>query len=572
MIIAEAVGTYCPAVGFAGAEPAKKAANPAPEHWRKPMVNRHAEEQLDLAEIQGDIVVGLQKKVETFVGFAILDVAKFKAFLKGLHLTSARDALIAQRKIDAYKAAGGATLLDIRGVNVAFSFDGLKKLGVAGLDQITDTAFKQGLAVRSQQLGDPVNGDGAPANWRVGNGVGQLDGLLIITGRGVPEVAAILHDLDQAAGQGAWLPFYVETGNNRPGNQDGHEHFGFLDGVSQPSVRGRIDSVFPDADFLNPTRSQDPNQGLPGSDLHWPGEFVFGYAEQSETNVEQFNGPKQGGLPWMRNGSYMVFRRLEQLVPEFHATVAKKAAAMGQSKDVLEARIVGRFPHGAPLIGNANGDDLALGADELRNNHFEFGPADVTGTVCPYAGHIRKAYPRNDITPASVGAAPGADLNAISEADTQTHRIMRRGIPFGREVTLSEGQTKTSSASRGLMFVCYQTEITDQFEFITKNWVNNPDFAIPGAGHDIILGQAGGAHRQRFMTGLADATPSGKPPNTTFDQDFVRPTGGGYFFMPSISAVQSVLSASSAAPAAAAMPHAMGISPPERIPVPAAKA
>ncbi len=229
------------------------------------MVDRNTEERLDITDIQGDILVGLQKKVETFVGFSILDVSRFKAFLSGLHLTSARDAIVAQRRIDAYKQTGGNGMLDIRGVNIAFSFDGLKKLGVPDLDQIADSAFKQGLAPRSPQLGDPVSGDGASANWRVGNGVGELDGMLIITGRGNPEVAAVLHDLDLAAGQGAWLPFYVETGNVRPGTEAGHEHFGFLDGVSQPSARGRIDKFFPDAKFLNPTKSSDPNQGLPGS-------------------------------------------------------------------------------------------------------------------------------------------------------------------------------------------------------------------------------------------------------------------------------------------------------------------
>src|ERR1700709_1536515 len=102
------------------------------------MADRNTEEQLNLNEIQGDIIVGLQKQVETFVGFAILNVTQFKAFLKGLHLTSARDAIVAERKIAAFQAAGGKGLLDIRGVNIAFSFDGLKKLGVAHLDQIAD--------------------------------------------------------------------------------------------------------------------------------------------------------------------------------------------------------------------------------------------------------------------------------------------------------------------------------------------------------------------------------------------------------------------------------------------------
>ena len=501
----------------------------------------------------------------------------------GLHLTSARDAILAQRKIDAFQKTGSPGLLDIRGVNVAFSIDGLKKLGIPHLDAIVDPSFKAGLATRSHDLGDPVAGNGAPANWRLGNGVGELDGLLVITGRGPAEVAAVLHDLDLAAGQNTWLPFYVETGTLRPKPQVGHEHFGFLDGVSQPSVRGRINHVFPDTEFLNPTippdaaTPADPNQGLPGSDLHWPGEFVFGYAEQSKADIEKFKGPKQGGLPWMKNGSFMVFRRLEQLVPEFHAKAASLATA-GQSQATIEARIVGRFPQGAPLIENPKGDDKTLGGDPLHNNNFDFIPADPTGAVCPFAGHIRKAYPRNDVTPEGrlAAAGTGADLNVASEADTQTHRILRRGIPFGTEVLPSEAAAKKTTQSRGLMFVCYQTSIDDQFEFIIQNWVNQPNFAITDAGHDIILGQASGPTRQRFMTGLLAGATSGKPPPTRFDIDFVRPTGGGYFFMPSISTVQSILSAPHAAPIAEAAPLTLAThvaaSPLERIPVPATPA
>ena len=543
------------------------------------MVDRNDEEQLDVADIQGDIIVGLQKQVETFVGFAILDVPRFKSFLSGLHLTSARDAIVAQRKIDAYKGAGGQGLLDIRGVNIAFSFDGLKKLGIPDLDAIADASFKAGLATRSPTLGDPIVGIGAPPNWRLGNGVGELDGLLVITGRGTPEVAAVLHDLDLAAGQNTWRPFYVETGALRPKPQVGHEHFGFLDGISQPSVRGRIDLAFPDTEFLNPTippdaaTPADPNQGLPGSDLHWPGEFVFGYAEQSKADIEKFNGPKQGGLPWMKNGSFMVFRRLEQLVPEFHAKTASLATAH-QSQAAIEARIVGRFPQGAPLIENTKGDDKTLGGDPLHNNNFDFVPADSAAALCPFAGHIRKAYPRNDVTPAAASAPPGSDPNVASEADTQTHRILRRGIPFGTEVLPSEAAAKRTTQSRGLMFVCYQTAIDDQFEFIIQNWVNNPDFSVAGAGHDIILGQAGGAIRQRVMTGLLAGTTSGQPPQTKFDIDFVRPTGGGYFFMPSISAVQAILSrpGAFAESTQATMNHVAAPSPLERTPVPANQA
>jgi Dyp-type peroxidase family len=506
------------------------------------MVDRDAEEQLNLDQIQGDILIGLQKEAEMFVGFAIGDVTKFKRLVSTIHLTTGREALLAEDRINASRANGATGKLDIRGINIAFSAQGLRKLGVPDVDNITDKSFVNGLASRSAALNDPPTGPGAVENWLVGNGVGELDGLLIITGRGKDEVQATMSDLDQSAGEGTWLPFFTEIGTTRPGAEHGHEHFGFLDGVSQPAIRGRIDQTVPTKKFLDPNQNPaDPNQGLPGADLHWPGEFVFGYAEQDRTNVEHPLGPKDGGLAWMKNGSFMVFRRLEQLVPEFHATATDKAHGLGMESGLLEARMVGRFPSGSPISIDPNADDPVLGGDILKNNNFDFGTGDIQGLKCPYAAHIRKAYPRNDLTRAANGKT-GQEGEDASEADTQTHRIVRRGIPFGPEVGPSEHADKTSHHSRGLMFVCYQTSIEDQFEFITQNWINNSNFAIKKAGFDPILGQNKGSNRQRTFTGATPNSPSGEgQPEVTLDNEFIRPTAGGYFFMPSIDTIRTIL-------------------------------
>lgn len=181
------------------------------------------------------------------------------------------------------------------------------------------------------------------------------------------------------------------------------------------------------------------------------------------------------------------------------------------------------------------------GGDALMNNDFEFGD-DAEGRRCPYAAHIRKSYPRNDITPAAGAAATDFAKREGSEANTQTHRVMRRGIPFGEEVTNAESESQKTSLDRGLMFVCYQTSIEDQFEFIIKNWVNNASFTQPGTGQDPLLGQASGASRARSFVGATINYPSGsKGPPVALPSDFIVPTGGAYLFAPSIAALTNEL-------------------------------
>ncbi len=74
---------------------------------------------------------------------------------------------------------------------------------------------------------------------------------------------------------------------------------------------------------------------------------------------------------------------------------------------------------------------------------------------------VRRAYSQG----LSARRRPGG------EAEAQRHRIIRAGIPFGPEV--APGETTTGTAA-GLMFVCYQTSIERQFEYIQRRHANNP--------------------------------------------------------------------------------------------------
>lgn len=508
------------------------------------------EPQLDVDEIQGDVLVGLQKDFQWFIGFAIADVPAFKAFLKTLapRITTLRTVLEREFTIALQKRAchkGHKEVFTFVGTNIAFTAAGLTELGVPGVDQIQDAPFRAGLAAQAPGLNDPVTGEGAPDNWLIGEPPGRLHGILLITGPTQKSVDDRLAQIDAMAGS-SWVAFFSGLGKTRLCNR-GHEHFGFLDGVSQPGVRGQIDAAFPAHTFLTPSMNpDDPGQGNPGQDLLWPGEFVFGYPGQKPDDVDNPGPVKTGGPSWMSNGSFMVFRRLKQLVPEFAQFVTTQAQALDMDPDLLGARMVGRWKSGAPMVTAPLQDDPGLAEQPLLINDFEF-TQDAAARRCPYAAHIRKSYPRDDITPAGAGLPTQFEQREASEADTQTHRIRRAGIPFGDEVSDSEAKQNKTLQDRGLMFVCYQTSIVQQFEFILKFWVNNPQFppASGGvAGHDPILGQANGANRTRTFGGAHVNYPTGPVGAAVqLPSDFVVPTGGGYFFVPSISALTIVFAA-----------------------------
>jgi deferrochelatase/peroxidase EfeB len=102
-----------------------------------------------------------------------------------------------------------------------------------------------------------------------------------------------------------------------------------------------------------------------------------------------------------------------------------------------------------------------MAADKLQNNNFTYDPKSQDR--CPFAAHTRKTNPRADLNTIPL---PGLGPKA-----TETRRIMRRGIQFGPEVSDDERSSGVSSPEleRGLLFVCYQSNIANGFQFIQKS-------------------------------------------------------------------------------------------------------
>ena len=477
----------------------------------------------DLNEIQGDLLRGMQKKAELFLFFTIADAARFKAvareYVVGL-LTHGGTVQERERMVAARRRRGsgsGSGEMPWLGMNLGFSKDGLTRLLGPNRPRM-DPAFERGAddPETIAALNDP-----APSKWLRSFLSDRIDGVFLIAGPDKFFVTSHGNTLRPRLGS-AIKAVYSEIGAVRPGRERRHEHFGFLDGISQPGIRGLTPVSRPSA---------APEQGLPGQDLIWAGEFVLGHPGQDPRDPVKPGPIAPLPAPWAKNGSYMVFRRLEQRVPEFRAFVAAQAARLGMYPELLAARMVGRWKSGAPLELAPLRDNPSLGADENRNNDFAYG-ADPFQRKCPYAAHIRKVYPRDDTG---------------NEAEVLTHRIIRASIPFGPEV--APGET-TTRHSRGLMFVCYQTSIERQFEFIQRQYSNNPDFVSgktrPGGGSvrpgfEPIIGQAPGGG-DRVMDEPYPNYPAGNRRTTLeMPSQFVVLTAAGYFFVPSITALRTVL-------------------------------
>jgi len=457
-----------------------------------------ADPALDLDMIQGNVLAGFGSDFQALVFVAFPTAATGRSWLSALSpsIASTRRVMV---------GAGEHTWL-----NVAFTHVGLAALGTPPNElRRFPNDFREGMRRRAEIIGDRGRNDARtwPAEYRA-----QFHAVVLVGAANANDLAAALEGQHLLAANHGVAVAYVQHGAVRA-DEPGHEHFGFRDGISQPGIRG----------FTVAQNPLDPNQGVPGQDLLWPGEFVLGYPGQPGVGGGDAAGPiTRSGPEWSANGSYLVMRRLRQDVAAFRMLLADAAARQGVTEDLAGARLVGRYKSGAPLslTGEDRRDpgasDRALLADD-RINNFEFQEDDPDGELVPLSAHIRKVYPRDQPT------------DDGGEEDTQTHRILRRGIPFG--ASLPAGATATDAAAtasfpddRGLLFMCYQSSIAQQFEFTQRRWANDPDFPRDGAGEDPVIGRM---------------------------QSFVVTTGGEYFFQPSIAALLLLSAERTPAPRAA---------------------
>jgi Dyp-type peroxidase family len=517
--------------------------------------------QENLCQIQGNIIGGFNKDYQTFLFLKFNDPAKGRNWVCQMipEISTSEEVLAFNALFKSVKKRSGREgIVKATWTNIAFTHSGLKTLGISSsdLDSFPDD-FKSGLAVRVKQVGDV--GNSAPENWVGSLGSKDTHAILIVASDSLADLNdLVIRYINNPIFTSAATVILLQQGRTRV-DEPGNEHFGFKDGVSQPGIRGVTEEL-----------KDDPNKGKGHEDLLYPGEFVLGYPTQidhpteKDEKGEDINPNRKpgdiatSGPEWTKNGSYLVFRRLSQDVQGFRKTVNELAKDTGLDPAVLGAKFVGRYKSGAPLeqtdeqreaipfidptLGDPSIDDLSLlGNDKI--NHFEYGE-DLDGHFVPRAAHIRKAYPRDQ-----EGGAGSA-----TESETQTHRLLRRGIQFGNSLGAPEhgGADEEFPHDRGLLFLAYQRSIEDQFEFVQSAWVNDPNFPCNSAtnnkesniacpanesdGQDPIIAQS---TQGSFRLPLGKEG-SGCPVHNLDVKHFVTTTGGEYFFQPSIDAIYKI--------------------------------
>ena len=422
-------------------------------------------------------------------------------------------------------------------INVALTWAGLARLGLAADALATfPRPLQEGMVTehRSRILGD--SGASAPSNWRWGAPHHpEIHVMLLVFADTEEELAAAHEKCRSELGAEGALVEVSEPIDGRLLDDVGTEHFGFMDGISQPVISG----------WPRTTSSVHPLAAPPPA--KWtevnPGEVLLGRADNFDKPSE---GPTvaagSGGrvLPpadWGprgrhhlgHSGSFLVFRQLAQDVSGFRRWVAETAASAraaapsaadpSADRSLLAAKIVGRWPNGAPLALAPGGD----GEAPAGANDFGYHEMDQEGLRCPLGAHVRRANPRD-----SSLAHPDVALSS-----TKNHRILRRGRPYGPPMVDIPAQPEESEdPERGLIFVCLNADFERQFEFVQNTWINNPFFAGLYDEVDPLTGtQPAGGGRFTMQAEPVRRVVKGIP-------DFVTVKGGGYFFLPGIRALR----------------------------------
>lgn len=425
-------------------------------------------------------------------------------------------------------------------VHVAFTLRGIRRLGLTREHARFSCEFEEGMTARFKQdaLGD--HGASAPCRWRWGGTQADAEPIHVLLmlyarapARGDDAQLEALYEKHRVRFEAAGL---VEV-ERLPtlGLRDRKEHFGFADGIAQPIIDGT-----PRAKSTANTRN-----------VVAAGEIILGYRNEYGKYPDGPTIPpaldpehllpelEDGTHDLGHNGTYVVFRQLEQDVKAFWEFVDSATARNGcpdpRGRDLLAAKMVGRWRSGVSLVQSPARDDprLSPGNSFAYVTPLNGGDAagDPLGLKCPLGSHVRRANPRDSVFPGT--SEPLTTPNA--------HRILRRGRSYGEPIAPSMEPADMLDApetgeDRGIHFICLNTDLGRQFEFVQQSWLNNPKFGSMYRDLDPLVGDHGPRHRSSKGTFTIPAEPVRR--RVTGVSRYVSVRGGAYFFLPGINGLR----------------------------------
>jgi deferrochelatase/peroxidase EfeB len=388
-------------------------------------------------------------------------------------------------------SAIGSSALDSRWVTVAFTWNGLRALGVAEGSLATfPEEFRQGMAARATILG--TTGANDPSHWVGGLASPDLHAIAILFARDVTERERCRqeHDRYLLRCEGVEVLSSLDL-QAIPPFDSVREHFGYRDRLSQPVIAGT---------GVEPT---------PGSGTAIKaGEFFLGYPDEQGPPTEL---PQPEILS--RNSSYLAYLRMEEHVGAFRAFL-RQHGETGEEQELIAAKLMGRWRSGAPLVLAPEKDDSQLGADPQRTNDFSYANMDPHGYACPLGAHIRRMNPRD------------------TAMNMQRRKMIRRGGTYGPP--LPEGAPEDGK-ERGIAAFIGCASLIRQFEFAMNVWANDPNFHELGNQRDPIFGTQDGTFDMTIPKRPIRKKITGLPAFTTI-------RGGAYFFLPGIKALRYLAS------------------------------
>lgn len=416
-------------------------------------------------------------------------------------------------------------------IHIAFRYSGLQKLGVEEfVDHGFAAEFTQGMTAdfRRSTLGD-IDAN-APEKWVWGGPQNAPFDLSIMvyasTEKEAEEVAENIRIDFETSGL-RMIQLLDSSCNPKE-----REHFGFRDGISQPLLPGF-------------------GQKGPKENKVADGEIILGYKNSYKEYPESPLVPKskdpKGLLPrsgenrsmrdFGKNGTYMVFRQMRQNVAGFWEMIRRSAQEEHPGAEMddfifVASKMFGRWPNGTPITLHPDKENPDEPGD---TNDFLYFKNDSDGKGCPFGSHIRRCNPRDSMP----DNYPKSSLRISNR-----HRILRRGRTYGPPLHPSYepqflANTPDDGKDRGLQFICFNANISRQFEFIQHTWCHNTKFFGLYNEPDPIIGVKDIRDKNPGREFTIQASPVRRKFRNL--EQMVSVIGGAYFFMPGLTALKFLI-------------------------------